>query len=82
LVQAGYISVERFLEEIGKPELAEEYKKVKKELVTQGFVPNMGQSNPAFGGGFGNKFKSTIANSDENSGRGRQSESGEESANL
>src|ERR1043165_8075913 len=41
LVQAGYISVQDFLDKIGQPELAEKYKELKKSLVQQGFVPPM-----------------------------------------
>jgi len=35
IVQAGYISVERFLEELGYPQWAEEYKQIKVELQQQ-----------------------------------------------
>ena len=80
LAQAGYISVERFLEEIGKPELAEEYKKVKKELVTQGFVPNMGQSNPAFGGPKGFGRKPGVPNDETENQGGRGGGDGSESS--
>jgi hypothetical protein len=50
LVQAGYISIERFLEEIGYPQLAEEYKKNKKELQQQRIeqAESMGFGNQAF----------------------------------
>jgi hypothetical protein len=53
IVQAGYITIERFLEEIGYPQLAEEYKKNQKEIQKQRIenAESLGFGNPAF-----NKF--------------------------
>jgi len=51
LVQAGYISVQDFLDKIGQPELAEKYKELKKSLVQQGFVPPMGAGGQGIQGG-------------------------------
>src|SRR6185369_6782163 len=50
LVQAGYISVQDFLDKIGQPELAEKYKELKKSLAQQGFVPSSGMQPKPFGG--------------------------------
>jgi hypothetical protein len=57
LVQAGYISIERFLEKIGYPELAEEYKKNAKEIQKQRIeaAESLGFGNPLF-----NKAKTTV----------------------
>jgi hypothetical protein len=74
IVQAGYISIERFLEKIGYPELSEEYKKNKQELLKQRLEtsPQTGFGNPMFQKGFGSN-KTNIKN-DPTEKLGKQSD--------
>ncbi len=75
IAQAGYISIERFLEEIGYPQLAEEYKKNKKELMQQRKeqMEAQGFGNPLF-----NKFKMQGPKDDPTEDQGAKKGGGEE----
>ena len=79
LVQAGYISIERFLEEIGYPQLAEEYKKNKKELQQQRIeaAESLGFGNPLF-----NKAKTSIKDDKDAERIDRGDDSGDGGSDL
>ena len=75
IVQAGYITIERFLEEIGYPQLAEEFKRNQREIQKQRIenAESMGFGNPAF-----SRFGQRSVKKDETANFQNRSKGGDE----